>query len=303
MAKTITRQTLLLFGSAGATSNFAEFGSQAASAPVKTKSIPTIQALSAYLNGWQSAVALGQAPYLEDMNSLFYLLAYEQCYTLQEGIPEYDSGTTYYIGGVVKYLGNSGYTEFYVSLVDTNIGNALPTRANNGNWAFMYALQGAGLILPGVTSMLGNLSFVAGSGIIGTNTNNNAAAGNIGQYVESLATPSFPATSVWGDATSISLTAGDWDVTYVSVPERNGSTWSLVDIGISITPGNSTTGLILGSNELRLGLIPSIDPTALCLANYRMSLATTTTVYAKYMATYTGAIPVIAMRISARRVR
>ena len=138
MAKTITRQTLNLFGNAGASTNFAEFGSQAAGAPVKTKNIATIQALAAYAQGWQNAVALGNAPYLEDMNSLFYLLAYQIVYGFQEGIAEYDSGTTYYIGSVVK---NPSTFELYGSLTDSNTGNALGAQVTNTNWQYLGKLS------------------------------------------------------------------------------------------------------------------------------------------------------------------
>jgi hypothetical protein len=138
MAKTITRQTLNLFGATGASTNFGKFGSQAAGAAVTTKAIATIQALAAYADGWQSAVALGNAPYLEDMNGLFYLTSYQQCYMLQEGVPEYDSGSTYYIGSLVKRTGTS---EIYMSLSDANVGNALPTAGtSNASWQFIFGV-------------------------------------------------------------------------------------------------------------------------------------------------------------------
>ena len=133
MAK-ITRQTFIPFGRDGGTSNFGQFGSQAASAPITSKSIATIQALSAWTQGWQNAVAIGEAPYLQDMNGVMYVLGYEQAYTLQAGVAEWDAGTTYYTGSLV----NDGVGNTYASLVDTNLNNALPTApSSNGNWQFI----------------------------------------------------------------------------------------------------------------------------------------------------------------------
>ncbi len=135
MAKTITRAALTLFGESGAGTNFAQFGSQAAGTPLKTKSITSIQALAAWVNGWQDAVALGQAPYLEDMNGAMYVSFYEMCYMLQEGIPEWDTDTTYFIGGIVK---KPGTALVYRSLVDDNVGQALPNDGeSDANWAFV----------------------------------------------------------------------------------------------------------------------------------------------------------------------
>lgn len=159
MAK-LTRETLKQFGSTGGSSNFGKFGSQAVGAPVTTKTISTIQSLTAWLNGWQDAVAAGQAPYLQDMNSLFYVLAYEQCYTLQEGTPEYDAATTYWIGSLVKRTGTS---EIYMSLIDTNLGHALPTAGtSDANWQFVSGLISSSFRIGGPLAM--NTAKVTGIG-------------------------------------------------------------------------------------------------------------------------------------------
>jgi hypothetical protein len=141
MAK-LTRQTLTLFGGSGPTADFAQFGSQAASSPITTKNVATIQALTAWVQGWQNAVALRDAPYLEDMNGLLYVLCYELCYGLQQGIPEWDNATTYYTDSVVI---NPGTLEMYASLIDNNTGNGLPSQVDNSNWKFCGILSDLGL--------------------------------------------------------------------------------------------------------------------------------------------------------------
>lgn len=45
--------------------------------------------------GWQNAVAADDAPFMEDMNSLFYVLSYMTKYLYQHGIPEWSNKETY----------------------------------------------------------------------------------------------------------------------------------------------------------------------------------------------------------------
>jgi len=139
----------------------------------------------------------------------------------------------------------------------------------------------------------------------GSITNDAAAAGNIGEYIESVVSGvAFPASSSYGDATSISLTAGDWDVTLNYVLVWFANTISSINAGISTTTGNATTGLVLGSNWHQLQALPtSAVNFGGAIANWRQSLATTTTIYAKYQAVYNSTAPQIAARLSARRMR
>ncbi len=139
MAKTVVRKNLKQFGVNGNSNNFGQFGSVNASSPLKTKSIETIQALSAWLEGWQAAVVdSNKAPFLEDMNGAFLVLVYELFYVLQEGIPEWDTNTTYFIGSVVRKVGSN---EMYQSLTNDNLGNALPVSTDSINWQFIYPVR------------------------------------------------------------------------------------------------------------------------------------------------------------------
>lgn len=306
MAK-IARATFVQFGLSGPTADFAQYGSQAASAPIKSKNVATIQALTAWVNGWQDAVALGEAPYLEDMNGLLYVFSYMLAYLFQEGIPEYDSGTTYFIGGIVKNLGNSGYVEFYSSLTDTNVGNALPTRADNTNWSFLYALhQANSQIIYGKSIAFSSTSTL---GVVGTTTNNNAAAGNVGEYIEGVVTgnTNAAATGTYDDGTSIALTAGDWDVSAMAIFDANGATWTAIELGISATSGNSGTGLVGSQNDAQAAWASTTNvPSAQTIAipSYRISIASPTTYYLKRKFSFSAGTPrTNSMRLSARRVR
>jgi len=84
-----------------------------------------------------------------------------------------------------------------------------------------------------------NLSFpVSGSGILGTITNDLAAAGNVGEVVSSfvvIGSPVSLTTNVAANITSISLTAGDWDVQGNVNFAGTSATITALTGGISVT--------------------------------------------------------------------
>lgn len=139
----------------------------------------------------------------------------------------------------------------------------------------------------------------------GTSTNDDAEVGEIGEYIEGLQTTltNFPASGTLGDLASVYLTAGDWDVTAMLDAQPNGATTTTMDIGISVTSGNSATGLTSGVNRFFALGPTSATGQPLYVPAYRMSLASATTAYLKYEASYSVATPQARGRISARRVR
>jgi hypothetical protein len=137
--------------------------------------------------------------------------------------------------------------------------------------------------------------------IKGTTTNDSASAGYVGEYVESVVfSVAVPATTIYGDATSISLTSGDWDVSLVY--NIHNGTVTEANIGISVTSGNSGTGLVYGSNLLLQKNAVNLNTSGASIASYRMSLTGTTTVYAKMYFIYSVA-PTFSTKLSARRIR
>jgi len=157
-------------------------------------------------------------------------------------------------------------------------------------------------------TLTGNLAFSPSTaGITGTATNNNAVAGVVGEYVESVVgSGSVGTTAQYYDITSISLTAGDWDVTGIVMYLRNGASWTGIELGISQTTGNSGTGLVAGSNAVYS--YPAAASTVynyvtLSIPSFRILLSGNSTVYLKGYAEYTAATPIRYGRLSARRVR
>lgn len=125
MAK-LPRKTLKLF--AGSASNNGQFGSAQAGAPLTDSDPSTLQALAAWAQGWVDAVIGGQKlPPLEEFQAVQYVHSYSTAYLFQEGMPEYDVGTTYFINSIVK---KAGTYQLYGSVTDNNVGNALtdPTK-------------------------------------------------------------------------------------------------------------------------------------------------------------------------------
>lgn len=121
----IGRVTQKVFAENSAPNEIAKFGSLAAGSPVFTTDPGLIQSLSQYLGGWFDAVIGLNAPAIEDMNALFYLITYQLAYILQAGMPEWDAGTTYYIGQFASFDG-----DIFVSVSDNNLNNAT-TDLNN----------------------------------------------------------------------------------------------------------------------------------------------------------------------------
>jgi hypothetical protein len=142
-----------------------------------------------------------------------------------------------------------------------------------------------------------------GVSILGTNTNDSASAGFVGEYVTSAVTSNtnFPTSTQYGDLTSITLTAGDWDIWVFGSPQENGGTTTNVEVGFSSTSGNSSTGLTRGNTSCIYAIgTPNFPPVFI---QGRVSISGSTTYYFKYFATYTSTAPVMRGTISARRRR
>lgn len=145
---------------------------------------------------------------------------------------------------------------------------------------------------------------LAPTNITGTTTNNNAASGAVGETIAS-ALPAIAAqaltTNTPKNVTSISLTAGDWDVSGNINLNGNGLT-STGKIG-----GISTTSVTLPSDGsecysgLQLVLTSATD--SIMLPPKRISLASTTTVYLVAQATFFAGTCGVFGSITARRTR
>lgn len=118
----ISRKTQYTFaGDLVAQNNIAKFGSLRIGAAAYSLDPDEIQT-DEYMSGWSAALQANKAPALQDMNALGYLWSRQIGYLMQQGVPEWDTNTTYYIGSIVA----DGVTgKMYSSIVDTNTSNAV----------------------------------------------------------------------------------------------------------------------------------------------------------------------------------
>lgn len=118
MAK-LPRVTAKVFASNAAEDDLGQFGSALTGAKITNNDISVLQALPAFEVGWRDAVISSRNyPTLQEMNSVQRIASQQIAYTLQNGMPEWDEGTTYYTNQFCR-VG----TDFYYSLLDDNIGN------------------------------------------------------------------------------------------------------------------------------------------------------------------------------------
>lgn len=142
-------------------------------------------------------------------------------------------------------------------------------------------------------------------GIRGSNTNNDASAGFVGEAVRSSVTSAVSSTGngQWFDITNIVLTAGDWDINGQVIFTLNGAVQTVALMAITSTSGNSTTGQIDGDNRLP-GVVPaSTNDSSATIAGYRVNFTGSATYYLKARCDFSAGTPKAYGRISARRVR
>lgn len=148
--------------------------------------------------------------------------------------------------------------------------------------------------------------------ITGTATNDSASAGYVGQYVSSSidTLQNSPSDGVWGDITSISLTAGDWDVYGAVNHTRNTATWSQVRAGLGTTSGNNAPNLGLGAASGVQDSVFDFASTSTTFNNVwanllpsRVSISSTTTVYLKIRQRYSSGQAQYVGSMYARRIR
>jgi hypothetical protein len=143
--------------------------------------------------------------------------------------------------------------------------------------------------------------------LYGTTTNDNAAAGMVGEYVESVvdeASAISLTSTTQINVTSISLTAGDWDVS-CNMQFTCTATTNITELRGSVSLVSDTLDLTRG----RVFDIKTAPHTVISTRHglagptLRFSLASTTTIYLVAVANFTVSTMVAYGIISARRVR
>ena len=147
------------------------------------------------------------------------------------------------------------------------------------------------------------------AGILGTTTNDNTAAGSVGEYL-SVTVPRDSAVPITSGATitvtSLTLSAGDWDVSGVVSFLTSGVTGLYATLAISLSPAafsfaSPGGGLTEVGNLTNPGTVFATFPTG----SVRLALAAATTVYLVSNGQFGGTFPTLAAYgfIGARRAR
>jgi len=160
------------------------------------------------------------------------------------------------------------------------------------------------LTLPATTgTMLTNASQLVGTG---TTTNDSAAAGYVGEYISSTVTSISGVsltTATFANITSISLTAGDWDVSgVVAVSNPGSTTFAYINYGVSTTSAaNGSLGQVgsLTTPSTIAAVVDFVTPVPVT----RLSLSLTTTVYLVTRASFAVSTASAYGVIRARRIR
>jgi hypothetical protein len=200
----------------------------------------------------------------------------------------------------VAFLANSGQVTIAPQVSDAiNGGTAgVSTVISQGGSGYIFTDTNGNFYL-----LFNQVSYA--SYVVGTTTNDNAPAGVVGEYISSSVPSSAPmgiANGTPTNLTSISLTAGDWNV------------WGNVIYGV-ITAGattvqawTSTTSATvptsaIGYSQLTLNSTAFASGTTVVIPMQRISLAVTTTVFLSTFIGFTSGGANCFGAVQARRVR
>lgn len=175
--------------------------------------------------------------------------------------------------------------------VQNNAQSSTAFSINTGtNTAAAVNFTASGLITP--TSTIG---------IKGTATNDNAQAGSIGEAPSATGSSTGLTSGTVANLTSISLTAGDWDVSAVVNFAPAAST-----VMSQIIAGTSTTSAALdsfGTYQLQQLAFPAGTAQYLAAPRRRLSISATTTIYCIGESTFTTSTNSGVCTMYARRAR
>lgn len=211
------------------------------------------------------------------------------------------SGTTYAIGDVTW-----SPATFYAYRRKTAGAGTTDPSADATNWiSIASASAGANSDITSMTALTA-INRTGGTAIKGTNTNDNAAAGNIGESVSSVI-PSTAAVSLTSGSfyniTSVLLAAGDWDVSgnIQFVPAASTSITTLAGAVSSTSatfhPYNKfitrSSAFVPGNGQVMVNSI----------STFRISIGSDTTFYLVAYADFTASTLTAYGQIYARRAR
>jgi hypothetical protein len=219
------------------------------------------------------------------------------------------STTTYPTTNAINTLLYASSANVMAALATANSSVLVTSSGGVPSWSTTLPSGLSATNLTLVTPTLGgasatSLTFSSTTGIVGTTTNNNAASGSVGEFISSVIASGSAVTATSNaasDLTSISLTAGDWDVWGNISLVTLGTT----PVGLQVWTSTSSAtapdkSLYNGFQTLTTSLVAG---TGFSVPYHRYSFASTTTVYISAFLTNSSGNGSICGGIYARRVR
>jgi hypothetical protein len=155
--------------------------------------------------------------------------------------------------------------------------------------------------------VFGTAPTIAQPNLVGVTGASNAAAGSVGEYVSAtlaLGSATSLVTATAKTVTSISLTAGDWEVCgTVGFSPAGGTTITQQIATVNTSPNALQTSPGNGSYAVLSATHPAGNASVMPTGTSRLSLAATTTVYLVAQSNFSGSTNAAYGFIGARRVR
>lgn len=177
----------------------------------------------------------------------------------------------------------SGVATFLATPSSANLASAVTNETGSGALVF------------------GTTPTITTANLVGTSTNDNAAAGSVGEYVSGSATSVSLSNGTAKNITSISLTAGDWDC-WGSVQIAPSGTMTVIAGGINTTTATFNTASSAFA-QLNLSGWTAGGTNAFSVGQLRLSLSGTTTVFLIAQSNFSTGTTSGNGYIGARRVR
>jgi len=213
------------------------------------------------------------------------------------------NNTTAGVGSAISIRNNGAALGWMGTVADVNGGSDLSTAliANTGQAVKLFS-NGSGTASLIVRSSDGAVA------IQGSTTNDSASAGFVGEIIESKVTSqTFGAAGVYTDLTSISLTGGTWLVSVLADASiGSGGNVTGLQVGLSTSSGNSSTGLTYGQNAAGVfyAVSTSGDHISATVPSIYTQVASTATYYLKCMTPNTATTNyTLNGRVTAVRIR
>jgi hypothetical protein len=153
-------------------------------------------------------------------------------------------------------------------------------------------------VVPNGSTGLGNVAIFsanAGCQVQGTQTNDNAQAGWVGEYLTATSATLTPANNTPFAVIAVTLTPGDWDV--------GGSCSFSGTTMTNATAGITTTAATFPASPLYAGLTASITACVLTVPEQRISATAVTQTYVNAQASFVSGTCSVVGAIWARRRR